>query len=79
MAVEKTPTCLIGDIKRNFGGSTPQVTGKMAPFKRANVLNLEELLQSENGLFRKKTNGTFGVLDIFTKRLCEKKNFVPRS
>ena len=52
-------------IKRNFGGSTPQVTGK--------------LLKSENGLFRKKTNGTFGVLDIFTKHLCEKKNFVPRS
>ena len=41
-------------IKCNFGGSTPQVTGKMAPFKMANVSNFQELLQSENGLFRKK-------------------------
>ena len=63
-------------IKRNFGGSTRDVTGKIAPFKMANVSNLEELLQSENGLLRKK-NGTFGVLDIFTKHLFEKKmNFL---
>ena len=41
-------------IKRNFGGSTPQVTGKMAPLKMVNISNLQELLQSENGLFRKK-------------------------
>ena len=27
-------------IKRNFGGSTRDVTGKMAPFKMANVSNL---------------------------------------
>ena len=60
-------------IKRNFGGSTRDVTGKMAPFKMVNVSNLEELLQSENGLLRKNTNGTFGVLDIFTKHLREKK------
>ena len=39
----------------------------------ANVSNLEELLQIENGLLKKKTNGTFGVLDIFTKNLCENK------
>ena len=39
-------------IKRDFGGSTRDVTGKMAPFKMANVSNLEELLQSENGLLR---------------------------
>ena len=38
--------------KRNFGGSTRDVTGKMASFKMANVSNLEELLQSENGLLR---------------------------
>ena len=36
-------------IKRDFGGSTRDVTGKMA-----NVSNLKELLQSENGLLRKK-------------------------
>ena len=41
-------------IKRDFGGSTRDVTGKMAPFKMANVSNLEELLQSENGLLGKK-------------------------
>ena len=41
-------------IKRDFGGSTRDVTGKMAPFKIANVSNLKELLQSENGLLRKK-------------------------
>ena len=35
-------------IKRDFGGPTRDVTGKMA-----NVSNLEELLQSENGLLRK--------------------------
>ena len=40
-------------IKRDFEGSTRDVTGKMAPFKMANVSNLEELLQSENGLLRK--------------------------
>ena len=40
-------------IKRNFGDSTRDVTGKIAPFKMANVSNLEELLQSENGLLRK--------------------------
>ena len=40
-------------IKRNFGSSTHDITGKMAPFKMANVLNLEELFQSENGLLRK--------------------------
>ena len=40
-------------IKRDFGGSTRDVTGKMAPFKMANVSNLEELLQSENRLLRK--------------------------
>ena len=34
-------------IKRNFGGSTRDVTGKMAPFKMANVSNLE------NGFLRK--------------------------
>ena len=39
--------------KRNFGDSTRDVTGKIAPFKMANVSNLEELLQSENGLLRK--------------------------
>ena len=59
-------------IKRNFGGSTPQVTGKMAPFKRANVLNLEELLQSENGLFRKKGMVPLAyliyLLNIYVKR-----------
>ena len=60
-------------IKRDFGGSTRNVTGKIAPFKMANVSNLEELLQIENGLLKKKTNGTFGVLDIFTKNLCENK------
>ena len=32
-------------IKRDFGGSTRDVTGKMAPFKMANVSNLEELLK----------------------------------
>ena len=41
-------------IKRDFGGSTRDVTGKMAPFKMANVSNLKELLQSENGLLSKK-------------------------
>ena len=60
-------------IKRDFGGSTRDVTGKIAPFKMANVSNLEELFQIENGLLEKKTNGTFGVLDIFTKNLCENK------
>ena len=40
-------------IKRDFGGSTRDVTGKIALFKMANVSNLEELLQSENGLLRK--------------------------
>ena len=40
-------------VKRDFGGSTRDVTGKMAPFKMANVSNLEELLQSENELLRK--------------------------
>ena len=61
-------------IKRDFGGSTRDVTGKIAPFKMANVSNLEELLQIENGfLIKKKTNGTFSVLDIFTKNLCENK------
>ena len=40
-------------IKQDFVGSTRDVTGKMAPFKMANVSNLEELLQSENGLLRK--------------------------
>ena len=40
-------------IKRDFRGFTRDVTGKMAPFKMANVSNLEELLQSENGLLRK--------------------------
>ena len=60
-------------IKRDFGGSTRDVTGKIAPFKMANVSNLEELLQIENGLLKKKTNSSFGVLDIFTKNLCENK------
>ena len=41
-------------IKRNFGGSTSDVTGEIAPFKMAYVLKLEELLKSENGLLRKK-------------------------
>ena len=41
-------------IKRDFGGSDRDVTGKMATFKMANVSNLKELLQSENGLLRKK-------------------------
>ena len=40
-------------IKQDLVGSTRDVTGKMAPFKMANVSNLEELLQSENGLLRK--------------------------
>ena len=40
--------------KRNFGGSTHDVTGKMASFKMANVSNLEELLQNENGLLGEK-------------------------
>ena len=40
-------------IKRDLGGSARDVTGKIAPFKMANVSNLEELLQSENGLLRK--------------------------
>ena len=40
-------------IKRNFVGSTRDVTRKMAPFKMVNVSNLEELFQSENGLLRK--------------------------
>ena len=35
-------------MKRNFGGSTRNVIGKMA-----NVSNLEEILRSENGLLRK--------------------------
>ena len=35
-------------MKRNFGGSTRNVTGKMA-----NVSNLEDILRSENGLLRK--------------------------
>ena len=35
-------------MKRNFGGSTRNVTGKMA-----NDSNLEEILRSENGLLRK--------------------------
>ena len=60
-------------IKRDFGGSTRDLTGKIAPFKMANVSNLEELLQIENGLLKKKTNSSFGVLDIFTKNLCENK------
>ena len=41
-------------IKRDFRGSTGDVTGMMAPFKMANFSNLKELLQSENGLLRKK-------------------------
>ena len=41
-------------IKRDFGGSTRDVTGKIAPFKMANVSNLEELLQIENGFLIKK-------------------------
>ena len=41
-------------IKRDFGGSTRDVTGKIAPFKMANVSNLEELLQIENGFLKKK-------------------------
>ena len=41
-------------IKRDFGGSTRDVTGKIVPFKMANVSNLEELLQIENGLLKKK-------------------------
>ena len=40
-------------IKRNFVGPTRDVTRKMAPFKIANVSNLEELFQSENGLLTK--------------------------
>ena len=60
-------------IKRDFGDSTRDVTGKIAPFKMANVSNLEELIQIENGLLKKKTNGTFSLLDIFTKNLCENK------
>ena len=43
-------------IKRDFGGSTRDVTGKIAPFKMANVSNLEELLQIENGFLIKKKN-----------------------
>ena len=49
----KTPSCH-AIIKQDFGGSTRDVTGKIAPFKMANVSNLKELLQSENGLLRKK-------------------------
>ena len=41
-------------LQRDFGGSTRDVTGKIAPFKMANVSNLEELLQIENGLLKKK-------------------------
>ena len=41
-------------IKRDFRGSIGDVTGMMAPFKMANFSNLKELLQSENGLLRKK-------------------------
>ena len=41
-------------IKRNFEGTTRGVTGEMPSFKMANVSNLEELLQSENWLLRKK-------------------------
>ena len=62
-------------VKRSFRRSTHNVTGKMAPFKMASVSNLEELLQSKNGLLR-KTNGTFGILYIFTKQLCQKKIYV---
>ena len=40
-------------VKRNFGCSTRNVTEKLAPFKMANASNLEELLQSKNGLLRK--------------------------
>ena len=40
-------------VKQNFGCSTRNVTEKMAPFKMANASNLEELLQSKNGLLRK--------------------------
>ena len=46
----------------------------MAQFKMANVSNLEELFQGENGLLR-KNNYTFEVLDIFAKQLCEKKMY----
>ena len=41
-------------IKRDFGGSTRDVTGKIAPFKMANVSNLEELLQIEIDFWKKK-------------------------
>ena len=45
-------------VKRSFWplipeGSTRDVTGSMAQFKMANVLNLEELLLYENGLLGK--------------------------
>ena len=60
-------------IKQNFRGSTRDVTGKMAPFKKASVSNLERLLKMD---FWEKKNSTFGILDIFTKHLCEKKMYV---
>ena len=41
-------------IKRDFRGSDRDVTEKMATFKMANVSNLKELLQNENGLLSKK-------------------------
>ena len=41
-------------IKRDFGGSTRDVTGKIAPFKMVIVSNLKELLQIENGLLKKE-------------------------
>ena len=34
-------------IKQNFRGSIRDVTGKMAPFKKASVSNLERLLQMD--------------------------------
>ena len=49
-------------MKQNFRGSTRDVTGNMAPFKMANVSNLEAFTID----FWEKKNGIFGILDIFT-------------
>ena len=66
-------------IKRNFGGSTGLRSQERWRHLRWRMFRICKSFYKVKMDFSEKTNGTFGVLDIFTKHLCEKKNFVPRS
>ena len=61
----------------NFSNLTTSVTSQERQgHSRWRKFWIWKSFNSENGLLKKKTNGTLGVLDIITKQLFGKKMYV---